>query len=120
MGSKLSNNQVLIIVILGAILFFVFILPMIDEKCRNENKEMKESLENTNNHGPKIDQSLCSRSCCKHAQWPLPEELMTKEIPEEQLSNYVGNNFSCNNGSGSGCLCLTKSQYDYLASRGNN
>ncbi len=113
---KQENNYVLLIVIIAAILFFVVVLPMI------EAKNSKENLTNvgSNDQIVKIDQNLCSRQCCKQTQWPLPEELKTKDIPEEKLSNYVGSNFSCNYGNGSGCLCVSKENINYLSNRGNN
>ncbi len=29
---KLNNNQVLVMVILGAVIFFIFVLPLLDDK----------------------------------------------------------------------------------------
>jgi hypothetical protein len=113
---NLNDNYILLIIIGAAILFFVFVMPMI------ESRNTKENLSNVNADSqiPKIDTNICSKQCCKHAQWPLPNELLSKDIPEEKLANYVGSNFSCNFGSGSGCLCLTKDNFDYLAKRGTN
>ena len=116
---KMSNNQVLVYVILGAILFFVFILPMIDYYNNNYSNSIKESLSNTMEIR-KLDKNICSKQCCKHTQWPVPHDLHKKDIPEEEMKNYVGTNFSCNFGSGSGCLCVSKDDFNYLANRGNN
>jgi len=116
-NSQITNNQILVIVILGAILFFCFILPMIESDKKNEKLT---NTDETLNHGPKMDQNLCSRACCKHTQWPLPEELKSKDLSEDELKKYIGNNFSCNNGAGSGCMCMDQSQFNYLVSRGQN
>jgi hypothetical protein len=110
---KLNNNQILGLVILGAILFFIFVMPVID------STNTKEKLTNIDTI-TKIDKNICSKQCCKHAQWPVPHDMKSNDIPEEQLSNYVGTNFSCNFGEGSGCLCVTKDEFNYLSGRGGN
>jgi hypothetical protein len=49
-------------------------------------------------------------------KWSLNE----KTIPDDQLKNYIGSNMSCNFGNGSGCLCVSKDDFNYLAERGGN
>ena len=117
---KKSNNNVLLLVILGAIIFFVFIMPMLDRANASEESKLKEYLNNTNAPTVKLDQNMCSKQCCKFTNWPVPDDLTEKTIPEDQLKNYVGSNFSCNFGQGSGCLCVTKDDMNYLASHGGN
>lgn len=68
----------------------------------------------------KLDQNKCSRQCCGQAQWTLPEELRSKDMTEEEAKKYIPSNFSCNLGNGSGCLCITKDDFNYLASHGSN
>jgi hypothetical protein len=59
----------------------------------------------------------CSRSCCP-SQWPLPRELRDKgNVCGRDL---VRSNFSCGNGSESGCVCLPRKIRDMIARRGNN
>jgi hypothetical protein len=111
--NKLNSNLVLVLVILGVAVFFVFILPLIDNKNNQENLTNMPEIK-------KLDQNLCSRQCCKQAQWPVPDDAISKDIPEKDLKNYIGTNLSCNFGSGSGCLCVTKDDFNYLASRGSN
>lgn len=106
-----NNNKVLLLIILGAVVFFVFVLPLI-EKC-NE-KEVKESLANTESI-VKVDTNRCSKQCCKFTQWPVPHD-----VKQEGVDNNVGSNFSCNFGQGSGCVCMTKSDVDFLSNRGGN
>jgi hypothetical protein len=113
---KLNNNQMLALVILALVVFFVFILPIIDNRNKQAVDEIKEKLENTSNKN--IYENRCSKQCCKFTQWPLPSELKSKELPDD--ANYIGNNMSCNFGSGSGCLCVTKDDFNYLANRGSN
>ena len=106
----------LALIILGIVVFFVFILPIIDNRKKQAVDEIKEKLENTSQK--KLDKNMCSRQCCKFTQWPLPAELRSKELPDD--SKYVANNMSCNFGSGSGCLCVTKDDLNYLSNRGSN
>lgn len=118
---KQSNNNVLILVILGAIIFFVFIMPMLDKANASEESKLKEHLNNTNTEPTvKLDKNMCSKQCCKFSQWPVPTDLIEKTIPEDQLKNYIGSNMSCNFGNGSGCLCVTKDDFNYLANHGGN
>ena len=114
-----KNNNVLILVILGAIIFFIFIMPMIDRANISEESKLKENLNNTE-PSVKLDKNMCSKQCCKFSQWPVPHDLNEKNIPEDQLKDYVGSNMSCNFGNGSGCLCVTKDDLNYLASHGGN
>jgi len=117
---ELNNNKILGFVILGAIVFFLLILPIIDNNNKKETDKIKEGLINT----PEIkqlDKNICSKQCCKHVQWPPPHATITKEIIDKDLKKkYIGTNFSCNSGSGSGCLCMTKDDFSYLANRGSN
>ncbi len=116
---KKSDNNVLLLVILGAVIFFVFIMPMLDKANASEEARLKEHLINTE---PivKLDKNMCSKQCCKFSQWPVPHDLNEKQIPEDQLKNYIGSNMSCNFGNGSGCLCVSKDDFNYLANRGGN
>jgi hypothetical protein len=116
---KKSNNNVLVFVVLGAIIFFVFIMPMLDRANASEEAKLKEHLNNTEPTN-KIDKNMCSKQCCKFTQWPVPDDLIEKTIPEDQLKNYVGSNMSCNFGNGSGCLCVTKDDLNYLSNHGGN
>lgn len=133
--NNLENNKTLMFVVLGAVLFFIFVLPLIDKMCEKEQTILKEKLKNISsekmlthpnstyysllddNMGDivKIDENRCSRYCCKHTQWPVPHELTNKATEE-----YIGTNLSCNFGANSGCVCVTKDNFNYLSSRGNN
>jgi hypothetical protein len=115
-----ENNMVLIYGIIVAVVFFVFIMPMI-EKCYNdEKKELVEKLENI--MALKLDTNKCSRSCCVNSGWPLPKELQPNDMSTDELKNYIPTNFSCNLGSntGGGCVCVSKEDYEVLGSRGSN
>jgi hypothetical protein len=116
---KKSNNNVLMLVILGALVFFLFIMPQIDKRHIEDEAKLKEKLTNTE---PlvKLDKNMCSRECCKFTQWPVPHDLKENHIPEEQLKEFISSNMSCNFGSGSGCLCVKKEDLNYLSKRGGN
>jgi hypothetical protein len=110
-----QNNRIILFILMIAL--FIFIMSNI---CTNEDDF--ENLENTenNNKSPKIDLNRCSKQCCAQTQWTLPAELRINDMTPEEASKYIPNNFSCNLGSGSGCLCVTKDDFNYLAGRGNN
>ena len=115
-------NISLIIIITGSIIFFLFILPWID----NNYKENFEAY--FNKDLVKIDTNRCSRDCCGLTQWPVPAEMLVNytdnkfmnNIPPNELENYIPSNFSCNFGDnvGSGCVCITKDDYTYLNNHG--
>lgn len=121
MGSQYRSdcNKTLIYIIFGAIVFFVFILPVIDSYNQKEINKLKEKLEN-NTDISKLDKNKCSKQCCKHTQWPTSIGKIEGNINDEELKNYIGTNLSCNFGDGSGCLCVSKEEFNYLTNRGGN
>ena len=46
--------------------------------------------------------------------------MLDKDISAEELKSYIPTNFSCNLGSGSGCVCTTNEDYDQLNTKGGN
>jgi hypothetical protein len=116
-----AEDKFLIYAILIAVIFFLFIMPMIEKYYNLENKSLVEKLENA--VSPlRVDTNICSPSCCINSGWPVPNELKSNDIPEKDMKNYIPTNYSCNFGSnnGSGCVCLKKNDLDYLGSRGGN
>ena len=67
---------------------------------------------NDNSYIPKIDMNKCDKSCCRHSQW-MPSYMTLN--PDKK---YIGSNYSCNRGEGSGCLCVTQNDLDFLTKRG--
>ncbi len=115
-----TNNKVLMFVLLGAVLFFIFVMPTLDKNNNKELAKLKEGLENISSN-TKLDQNLCSRQCCKHVQWPVPGELTAGNMTPEQLANFIPSNLTCSNGDSSGgCLCIKKEEFNFLANRGTN
>ena len=120
-------NKVLVFVILGIIIYFFIIQPIIDNMCKNDVVKIKEKLANLDdlnkfdsNNIMKIDNNVCSKQCCKYVQWPVPNEFKTNDMSATDASKYVSSNFSCNSGKGSGCLCVTKENINNLVTRGAN
>jgi len=112
----MNPNQTLIIAIIGIILFFVFILPMIEKQYE---KEIQKFTDLNDFSILPIDQTKRDEQCCftNFTQWPVPKNLIEKtKMTEDELKKYVPTNFS----SGSKCLCITQDQVDYLVKRGGN
>jgi hypothetical protein len=119
--NKLNNNLVLALVLLGAVFFFIFVMPAIEFNRKKDLNKLKEGFNNKSDKEiRKLDKNMCSTQCCNHSQWPVPHDAKTGPIPKDKLNNYIGTNFSCNFGNGSGCLCVTKDDFNYLADRGGN
>lgn len=93
-------------------IFFVFVLPMIEEKYNKDMEKFSNQIDNYLIKVPnKIDTLKCSRDCCNHTQWPVPHMKKNKNL---------STNLMCNHGDGGGCVCMDKDNFDYLSSRGNN
>ncbi len=104
------NKKIVLIIMCSLIVLYVFNIK--------SNQNIKEKLNNTSDNIMKIDQSICSKNCCNLNQWPMPKETKSSDLNDLQLSKYIGSNMFCNLGSSTGCLCLEKPQFDYLANRG--
>jgi hypothetical protein len=108
-----QEQRTLVYIIIGAFVFFFLVMPMLSKETFVETAENVSSL-------PKIDTNVCSRDCCLHTQWPVAHAPVNKEM----AAKYIGSNMMCNNGgSGNtqgGCVCFSKSDFNYLANRGTN
>ena len=96
-------------------------MPMVDNNYYNSPDQTQENFNPTFNNATsndsnlvKIDTQKCSSSCCGLAQWPVPSNLLDPSISQDELKNYIPSNFGCTSGKYSGCLCLTKSDSNYL------
>lgn len=65
---------------------------------------------------------ICSKSCCTlPPRWPQPFRLEDDVLVKNNLDKFSQSNMFCSDSeNGSGCLCLTKDQKDFLSKRGNN
>jgi hypothetical protein len=131
MAEKMSNsenNQTLILVVLGAIFFFMVVMPWLNESCSKNINKIAENFgdfnQRLNSSSPlgEVDKRKCSPKFCKFTQWPLPADLRPRDnrVSDAEAAEVIGSNFSCGWGEGSGCVGFTKADYDYLADRGNN
>ena len=113
MNSKMCLYLCIFIVVVVFLLYPNLNKCLETENWANTSKEIKMDV---NNDGiVKVDKLRCSVDCCKFNQWPLPLEL---QVPE---SNYIGSNFSCNNGSsGGGCVCMEPKIMDTLENHSGN
>ena len=111
MLDKYKFSLILLIII---IILFIFCKKNVVKECLTNTNNNIDIIPNDNNPF-KIDNNKCSKSCCKHIQWKIPDELNTID---GDSSNFIPSNFSCNFGTNSGCLCLTQNQYEYLGNRG--
>lgn len=116
-----AANNFLIYAVVIALVFFLFIMPMLEASHNKEKNEIVEKLENVM-IPLRIDTNKCSRSCCVNSGWPLPKELTEKDMSADELKNYIPTNLSCNLGSnnGGGCVCVKKEDYEILGSRAGN
>jgi hypothetical protein len=118
--ANFKNNEMIVFILIVFVIVFI-----ISNTCSFEN--FLEKLTNVDNQpkprypdpAPKIDLNKCSRQCCAQTQY-LPQQLQVYDMTKEEAANYIPNNLSCNFGNGSGCLCMTKNNFNYLSSRGNN
>ena len=116
---NLSNNTILLVLTCICFIFFILILPYFDNLNNSDSRKLKEDFQNLN--FPRLDQNICSKQCCKFTQWELPFNTVDPKIKIDDLKDYIGTNLSCNGStSGGGCLCVKKSEYDYLSNRGQN
>ena len=101
------------------ILFFVFILPIIENDNLKETNKLHETFDDIINNNHNIYNNICSKQCCKFTQWPISFNTKDPKLNDDDMKDYIGTNFSCNFGeSGSGCLCMKQSDYDYLTNHG--
>jgi hypothetical protein len=113
----ISDNKILLYSVIITFIFFLFIIPLLQHATNNTCTEQF-TLNNYDEF--KIDKAICSRSCCKFDSntWPYPFNTKDPRINDEELANYIPNNFSCNNGFGSGCPCMTKDNFNYFVNHG--
>lgn len=115
------NNIALLLIIVGVILFFTFVMPIVDNNYYNQTQEnFNPIINNAPSNIVKLDTQKCSTSCCGLNQWPVPSELLDPSMSQEELKKYIPSNFGCTSGDSKGCLCLTQQHSDYLNSHGKN
>jgi hypothetical protein len=96
----------------------------------NNNLSVNNNKINELDDNLKLYNQKCSLDCCGRNQWsPLSDpnyNTLTKNMNNDlghwvNNNNYVGSNFSCNNGEkGNGCVCMTKELLHNLETHGGN
>lgn len=123
-----KDNELLIYILISGFLFFYLVLPFLNEKKTISEKVLEKltdinyasATENENmlDKNLKLDLNMCSKQCCKFTQWNTPDDINKGPMSANDLQNFVGSNYSCNFGQGSGCLCVTKDNLNTLTNRG--
>lgn len=89
--------------------------PWGDQTYGESNELTQEELANMSVH-----YDMCSKACCS-AQFPPPFKLSQDESVCLNKDSFEPSSYMCNNSwQDSGCVCMTKGQSEYLASRGGN
>ena len=67
-----------------------------------------------------LQNNMCSKSCCT-PQYPTAMDNEHDDAVCNSGENFVPNSYQCKNSwQGAGCKCMTKTQFDFLSSRGGN
>jgi len=94
------------------------VMPWGDDMYEKYGKN--DNLDDGENGNMGLSTNLCSPACCSE-QWPTPHKLPHDKFICGNKDKYQPSNYFCNNSyQSSGCLCLKKSQAEFLANRGNN
>ena len=84
------------------------------------NYGLMDDLDDGANGNMKLDNNLCSPSCCSQ-QYPTPHKIKTDPLVCGREDDFVPTNYYCSNSwNDSGCLCASKEQVNFLATRGGN
>ena len=113
---KSEESQSILCIVIMAAVFFLVILPKIEKMRKAEEDEIIEKYSNLNDFH-KIDTNICSANCCV-SQYPISFDV--KEDSRLKNRKYVPTGLTCTGHHGTGCVCVTKEQKDYLTKRGNN
>lgn len=107
-----NNGNTNLTLIFLIVVFFVFGMPLLEKHFKNDMEDFSNNVKDYLIPVPnKIDTLKCSKSCCNHTQWPVPHIKANKNL---------ATNMMCNRGNGSGCVCMEKSNFDNLSTRGGN
>ena len=112
-----EESQSIVCIVVVVAVFFLLILPQLEKMRESEENELREKFNNKLNDFHKIDTNICSANCCGN-QYPIGFDV--KEDKRLIGGKYVPTNYTCTGHHGTGCVCLTKEQKDYLTERANN
>jgi hypothetical protein len=84
------------------------------------NYGLVDKLDDGNSGLMGLNYNMCSKSCCSK-QYPTPFTQDVDVVAESNSDNFTPSQYTCNNAwQNTGCVCMTKKQKEFLASRGNN
>ena len=68
-----------------------------------------------------LNYAMCSKSCCSPQYPPQGFELDKDVVVDQMKGDFVPSQYACNNAwQDSGCVCMSKKENNFLASRGGN
>jgi hypothetical protein len=114
---KSEESQSIICIVVVVAVFFLLILPQLEKMRSHEDSDIMEKFNNKLNNFHKIDTNICSASCCGN-QYPVGFDI--KKDDRLADGKYIPTNMTCTGHHGTGCVCVTKEQRDYLTERGDN
>ena len=89
-----------------------------DESLNNYG--LVDKLDDGNDGLMGLNYNMCSKSCCSK-QYPTPFTQDVDVVAESMSDKFTPSQYTCNNAwQDTGCVCMTKNQKSFLASRGNN
>ncbi len=84
------------------------------------NYGLVDKLDDGNNGLMGLNYNMCSKSCCSK-QYPTPFTQDVDVVADSMSDKFTPSQYTCNNAwQNTGCVCMTKNQKSFLASRGNN
>ena len=111
-GNSGSNSKIIWIIAIGCLLLFLLLQNPAERFGGDSGSNLP-----TNK---KIDlKNICSVDCCSTSNWPAPHDTMVDSRVQDN-PNLIGTNMMCDGVTGSGCVCATKNQYNYLGRRAGN
>lgn len=66
-----------------------------------------------------VHNTKCSKSCCGQ-QWPVPHDIDRDPASCRSKDKYVPTNITCANEYTTGCACISKKLWNFLAAKGGN
>lgn len=115
-----DNNQVLMYVMIAAVIFFLFILPKIEQCNQKEEAEIKEKMSNLSfapvlqkkDNILKVDELEQNDGCPQYVQWqPGPNAAQLPKVKGAVPNNFLG---------GTSGVCTTAKDMEYLSKKGGN
>jgi hypothetical protein len=114
---KNTNNQYILLIAAGIILFFIFAYPKLVQIEGMHQENFKTTVDKCH----KIDQMICSPACIS-GQFPISFEadVDPRIKPGDVGTKYIPTNYMCTGKYGQGSVCIPKKSLEHLKYRGGN